>query len=166
MSQTLTTIASILTMTIPSLIAAGKAISSLSTSHLAAAGAAEVQAGAEGVATGATNGLTIAIGTLKLSMWELVAIVAIAALAIGGIIALVKAWGKAHETSAEKLERANKKLEEATKKYNELNRAIADYREAKKGLDNLTEGTVEFAEAITDLNSKVLKLIETYPELA
>jgi hypothetical protein len=33
-------------------------------------------------------------------------------------------------------------------------------------LDNLTEGTAEFAEAITDLNSKVLKLIETYPELA
>ena len=166
MSQTLTTIASILTMTIPSLITAGKAISSLSTAHLAAAGAAEVQAGAEGVATGATNGLTIAIGTLKLTMWELVAIVAIAALAIGGIIALVKAWGKAHETSVEKLERANKKLEEATKKYNELNSAIADYREAKKGLDNLTEGTVEFAEAITDLNSKVLKLIGTYPELA
>jgi hypothetical protein len=35
--------------------------------------------------------------------------------------------------------------QEATQKYNELNNTITSYQDAKKGLEELTRGTAEFA---------------------
>ena len=70
------------------------------------------------------------------------------------------------EAAAEATERAKKEAEAANEAYNELLSAKEGYDELQTQLDELTKGTLEWKKALADSNAEVLKLLETYPELA
>ena len=64
------------------------------------------------------------------------------------------------------LETASEKAAEASNKFKELGDNLQFINDQSKGLENLTKYTTEWYEAVRDLNGEVLKLIDTYPELA
>lgn len=108
----------------------------------------------------------VAVGTaaaFALGYFILIA-AAIAALVLG-IKALVD-WWNADAIAAEKAKKTAQELTEAyndTKQaYENLKQSIADYTDAKNGLDQLIKGTQEWRDAIIDTNEKALELINTY----
>ena len=93
--------------------------------------------------------------------------------AIAAVVAIIKIVNDLIETSAEKTERLKntynemtKAAEEAKQSYDNLKSSIEDYHSAKNGIDQLIEGTKEFNEALIEVNSQVIDLIEKYPKLA
>ena len=75
-------------------------------------------------------------------------------------------------TPEKKLERAKKKAEESAKKAQEAQQAYDDllsnrnnYTELEEKVASLTKGTQEWKDAVAELNSKVLELIENYEDL-
>lgn len=58
------------------------------------------------------------------------------------------------------LKENQKAVEEATNAYNELKDTISNYQSARESIDDLTEGTVEFYEAIIKSNEEAQKLID------
>ena len=62
----------------------------------------------------------------------------------------------------EELERNKKIVEETNKKYEDLRNTISNYNSAKEGLSKLTEGTLEFYDAIVKANDEAQKLIEAF----
>ena len=93
--------------------------------------------------------------------------------ALGGLLAVVGLvagaigfFGEMIETSSEKLERLkeeNKDIESELETINSLMDSIGDKREA---LNNMTEGTEEWKNALVDLNDEILKAIENNEKLA
>ena len=68
--------------------------------------------------------------------------------------------------AAEATERAKKAAEEASQAYNDLLTAKNSYEDLQTQIDELTKGTLEWKKALIESNQQVLKLLETYPELA
>ena len=177
--QTFTILGTVIPIVISSVssgIAAFKALASAETASAIASAIKTVAMGSEAVAaklagkaveelTLAEFAATVGAGALATAILPIIAIVAALGVAIFAIVKIIQKWREEHKTSTENLKEANENLKEATDKYNEMKSAVADYKDAKKGLDELEKGTVEYAEAVTDLNSKVLELIEKYPEL-
>lgn len=95
----------------------------------------------------------------------------VGALAVAAVVAIVAAVGiwiyKMIEASTEeaKLQRQIDHTTESVKKakeaYDELKESINSYSDAKKSIEDLTEGTVEFYEAIIEANEHAQKLIDT-----
>ena len=116
-----------------------------------------------------------ATGTLSASLWTLlwpiglvIAAITTLVLIVGGLNELFKSFDE-----EEKL----KKLEEETQKANEaFDRTKTKIEETKTALDSLDsgyetieklkEGTLEWYEAISNVNAEVMKMVETYPDLA
>ena len=98
--------------------------------------------------------------------------VAVAAVIIAGCAmawqALNDAYNK-NEIEAQKAEETAKNLAEAyteTKsKYEELKNTVSSYQSARDGLSELTHGTAEFRDQITQANEEALKLLDTYGDL-
>ncbi len=131
------------------------------------------------------NGSTVATWLLTAANWALnaslgaivlviLAVIAALALLVVGILLIVKAIKKAKENSPEgQLKKAQEALENMTKaadaaaeSYNNLNDSLTELDDKYKTLDELTVGTQEWRDAVAEVNSKVMDLIETYPELA
>ena len=140
------------------------------TTATAAEGA---KAGADTVATGTTLTFAGAMGTLAGAIWAALApllpfIAATAALGIA-IYAVEK-----HERAAEDaMNKANEALEEQQKltaktreEFDNLKSSLEDYGNARKEIDDMVQGTLEWNEAVQSLNQSVLDLMQTYPELA
>jgi TP901 family phage tail tape measure protein len=79
----------------------------------------------------------------------------------------------AHEAEAKALEKKKEVAEEANEAYNDmldsyddLKSSIESYQSAESALSSLTKGTLEWKEAVLELNKEVLNLLNTYPELA
>ena len=97
-------------------------------------------------------------------------ILAIAA-AIGAVVLIAK---KIYDKSAAgRLKAAQKDTQkaadaakEAAEEYNNLNNAISSIADKTEGLQELTKGTQEWRDAVVSLNTEILDLINTYPELA
>ena len=97
-------------------------------------------------------------------------ILAIAA-AIGAVVLIAK---KIYDKSAAgRLKAAQKDTQkaadaakEAAEEYNNLNNAISSIADKTEGLQELTKGTQEWRDAVVSLNSEILELVNTYPELA
>ena len=95
---------------------------------------------------------------------------------IAGILAIVAAFkilDKIIETNEEKLERLTNEAEgftsaaeQAEQAYDDLMSSFESYDEAQETLSGLTKGTEEWREALIEANNQVLKMIQTYPELA
>lgn len=141
----------------------------LSTVALSLAGVT----GAEIGATAATTSLTAAVGMLWTALAPILPIIIAVAAAIGGLIAIVKlsidAWN-ADATAAKEAAETAKELksayDELRQSYEGLTNTIANYQDARDGLDELVKGTDEWKSAVQSLNEQVLELLETYPELA
>lgn len=70
---------------------------------------------------------------------------------------------KAAEKSAKVLGAA---AEEAANNFEELSNSIDSLGDKYKALDELTRGTKEWKDAVMDINSEVLNLVDKYPQLA
>lgn len=112
----------------------------------------------------------LAMGSLKAAV-ALTGIVGGLALATVGVVYLYK---KAKENSlAEQMKRAEEStrnaqeaVSEITEAYNNLKDSIESIRENDEALDHMVEGTQEWLDKVTELNSQVMELIKLYPELA
>ena len=97
----------------------------------------------------------------------------VAAAAIGALVLVITQAIKAYNADATAAKNAAKSAEELknvlndTKStYDELKSSIESYQDSRKAIDKLTEGTLEWKQAVQDLNTQVLDLISKYPELA
>ena len=70
------------------------------------------------------------------------------------------------EAAAEATERAKEAAEGAKEAYDQLLEDRSEYDDLQNKLDTLTKGTLEWKQALADSNAQVLKLLDTYPELA
>ena len=131
------------------------------------------------------NGSTVATWLLTAANWALnqslgviilviLAVVAALALLVAGIYLIIKAIKKTKENSPEgQLKKAQEALENMTKaadaaaeSYNNLNDSLTELDDKYKTLDELTIGTQEWRDAVAEVNTKVMDLINMYPELA
>ena len=119
------------------------------------------------------TGMSITVLAGKLTAAFVSVLPAIAAVA--AIIAVVGiAMKKIYDNSAAgKLNAAKKATEaageaaqDAAEAYNNLTSAINTIDDKTEALSELTRGTNEWREAVIALNGEILKLVETYPELA
>lgn len=87
-----------------------------------------------------------------------------------GMFKLVEHFEKKEEKALEQAKKSVAALSDqvsiAQQKMDELNTSIANITSLKDELDGLVEGTVEWQEALSNLNAEVLQLIEKYPELS
>ena len=74
-----------------------------------------------------------------------------------------------NELAARRAEKAAQNLAEAyaeaSQEYNNLLNTMSNYDNAKKSLEGLTKGTVEFSKAVQDANAEAMKLIENYGDI-
>ena len=105
--------------------------------------------------------------------------VLVVAAVIAGVVMLISGISKLNKTfkgmkdgSAE-LEKINNQLAELTEQTTEAAEEISNIADAKSDLDalqdtfkGLTKGTVEWKQKLVEVNSKVLELLDKYPELA
>ena len=91
----------------------------------------------------------------------------------GAVMLAITAFDAFTTTSEEKIEKYNKLSEElatTTEKlkseYQELSEINTRYVEGKKGLEELTKGTVEYKEALMETNQAALELLEKFPKLS
>ena len=116
-----------------------------------------------------------ATGRLSASLWTLLWPIGLVIAAIAALVLIVGGLNKLFKSFDE--EEKLKKLEEETQKANEaFDRTKTKIEETKTALDSLDsgyetiqklkEGTLEWYEAINNVNAEVMKMVETYPELA
>ena len=99
-----------------------------------------------------------------------------AGVAIAGIVAVVaviKTIADLVLTTKERTEELNKQqeflknnLEQVKSEYNEIKSSIESIESAQENLNAAIKGTTEWREAVASVNEEVLKLLESYPELA
>lgn len=98
----------------------------------------------------------------------IIAVIALIMALISAIAILVN-WESSEAKAAREAAEASDKLNEAFTKtkeaYDKLQSSISKYKDAKKGIEELTEGTTEWRNAIQDANTQALELLKTYPEL-
>jgi uncharacterized protein YoxC len=108
--------------------------------------------------------LLLVILAVVVALISLVAIVIL-------VVAAFKKW-QANQPDAKlaALEESAKQAQETAKATKEVYDQLLTSRDEYEGmvdtLDNLTEGTTAWKEAVAELNAKVLELIATYPQLA
>lgn len=125
--------------------------------------------------TAATNGQTAALGAEAIAQtvvnssllaflgYAALAVVAVAAIGTG-IYALVKAYNAdadAAKEAAAGVEVLSKAYDDAKNAATELKNTINDWDSAVQSIDDLTEGTKEYADAIKAANDKAKELIES-----
>ena len=115
------------------------------------------------------NMKNLAVETLRASMTAKI-IAGLAAAAVAGyalykIISLIIGQSE-EEKLKERVQETGEAVKKATESYQDLKDKISSYQDAKKGLEGLTEGTVEFYEAVMTANEKAETLIDTLGLLA
>lgn len=103
--------------------------------------------------------------------WWAIAIVAIIAVLVVGIIAIANAVkNNSPEAKLEKAneaaERAKEAADAAAESYENLVSSLDGLEDKYKALEDLIKGTKEWNKAVQEINSSVLDLIDEYPELA
>jgi hypothetical protein len=73
---------------------------------------------------------------------------------------------KAWETANKNAVAAKKHAAEVSAEYDNLKTSISSLDSATNKLEELTVGTLEWKEALLQVNNEILGLIEKYPELA
>lgn len=106
---------------------------------------------------GIFNGL---LGVAKFLFTSIPGLIITAVAALAGLIYAYKNWWSEEARLNKELEKTKENLEASQKAYSELVSNISNYNSAVEGIKNLTEGTVEFYEAIIKSNEEAKKLIE------
>lgn len=70
------------------------------------------------------------------------------------------------EKVLEAAEHQKQVYEDVKKAYEDLKNSINDYEDSQKAIDELTEGTEEWRDAIIEANQQITDLIQKYPQLA
>lgn len=81
-------------------------------------------------------------------------------IAIAAIVKVVKEYIDYLNKEEIAVKKTAEALKEAQDAYQELNSSISNYKNARDGIDKLTEGTVEFYEAMVKSNEEAQKLID------
>ena len=134
--------------------------------------------GAKAASTVATWLQTAANWALNASMGPLLLVILAVVVALISLVAIIilvvaafKKW-QANQPDAKlaALEESAKQAQETAKATKEVYDQLLTSRDEYEGmvdtLDNLTEGTSAWKEAVSELNAKVLELIAIYPQLA
>ena len=111
----------------------------------------------------------LAIDTLRASLAAKIVTGIGLAVAAGYALYKVISWivGKSEEQKLkEAVAETAEEVKKTTEAYQDLKDKISDYTDAKKGLEGLKEGTVEFYEAVITANEKAQTLIDTLGLLA
>ena len=123
--------------------------------------------------TAGVTGLTASVTGLRTALMSIspwVAILGAIAAALGG--GLYLAWqeftkdARAAEEMAEASSRAAEAARVAQTEYDNLQGSIENYHSAVSAVNELTQGTEEWKDAIVDANEQVISLLDSYPELA
>lgn len=116
-----------------------------------------------------------ATGTLSASLWTLLwpiglvmAAIAALVLVVGGLIKLFKSFdeGEKLKKLEEEAQHASEAFDRTKEKINETKTALDSLESGYETIEKLKEGTLEWYEAIGNVNAEVMKLAETYPDLA
>lgn len=98
--------------------------------------------------------------------------IALVVAGILGVVAVLKLLGnedslqKQIEANRKELESLNSAVEDCKNKLDELTSSIDEYNGLVDVLRNCTTGSEEWAEALQDVNNKVLELLQLFPQLA
>lgn len=96
--------------------------------------------------------------------WWLLAIAAGVAVLATALTVASNMYNKdaiAAEKAAEAAKNASEEFQKAQETYNQFKAQLDDYTNGVKGLHDLTEGTIEYREALLDANEAAMKLIDT-----
>ena len=97
--------------------------------------------------------------------WPLLLIAAAIGVVVAGYYAYSKALDRSTTSSEDAAKSASdlkKSVEEAQSAYDSLKQSIEDYSGAKNGLEQLTVGTLEWKEALLEVNQQAFDLIQKY----
>lgn len=168
---TLTTLGMVLPMIISSF--AGVTIAQLGTisASLGAAMGFSAETVAAYEAAAATGTLTVSLWVLLAPILLIVAAIGAAIVIIWGIVKAFQAWQAASPEG--QLKALHEETERATEAFNRMEEKITDVKNSLNDLDSgydkikeLKEGTLEWYEAISEVNNKILGILDVYPELA
>ena len=113
-----------------------------------------------------------AAGISVAAAWAWLAVIAAAIVAVGAGIALIAKTVEEMspesqmKRAAEATEAARKAANEAAEAYTDLTQSLEDLENSQDALKELTKGTDEWKEAVSQLNGQVTELIDKYPALA
>ena len=118
--------------------------------------------------TAAYTALSAALGPvtamMMLLMGSLIALVAIGAVVVGIVKAISNAYNKdsiAAKNAADAAQKLGEAYETAKQKYENMIKAMEEYKSARDGLDSLTKGTIEYTEQLNKANDIALELVNT-----
>lgn len=123
----------------------------------------------KGVGT-SIGGLASSIGSLMGALLPYIAVVAAIAAAVASIYLVVQ---KFKNTDKENLKKAKEQTEQATtaaekakESYEELSDSLEGLKSATNNLKTLEKGTLEWRQALLEVNGTVIDLLNKYPSLA
>jgi len=153
------------------------ALSKESIQSMAAAAAAIAHAlglSTEATAAGIAAGATATFGTVLYTvLWPIGLVIAAIGLLVGIVMGVVKAFqyfqsqtpeGKL-KTLQEEAQKSADAFARVTESVEETKAALESLDSAYETIENLTRGTDEWYNAITNVNAEVMKLLEKYPDL-
>lgn len=131
--------------------------------------ALQAEAIVAGKATVTTNAFSTALKGLWLNITPVLATIWPLIVALGALVAAWAIYNNATGAAAENAEQNNKNLEETktalddvNSRLNTLNSTLSGLNDKRKNIDNLTYGTIEWRDAVNELNDEVDDLIEKY----
>ena len=131
--------------------------------------ALQAEAIVAGKATVTTNAFSTALKGLWLNIAPVLATIWPLIVALGALVAAWAIYDNATGAAAKNAEQNNKNLEETktalddvNSRLNTLNSTLSGLNDKRKNIDNLTYGTVEWRDAVNELNDEVDDLIEKY----
>lgn len=131
--------------------------------------ALQAEAIVAGKATVTTNAFSTALKGLWLNIAPVLATIWPLIVALGALVAAWAIYNNATGVAAENAEQNNKNLEETktalddvNSRLNTLNSTLSGLNDKRKNIDNLTYGTIEWRDAVNELNDEVDDLIEKY----
>lgn len=131
--------------------------------------ALQAEAIVAGKATVTTNAFSTALKGLWLNIVPVLPTIWPLIVALGALVAAWAIYDNATGAAAENAEQNNKNLEETktalddvNSRLNTLNSTLSGLNDKRKNIDNLTYGTIEWRDAVNELNDEVDDLIEKY----
>lgn len=131
--------------------------------------ALQAEAIVAGKATVTTNAFSTALKGLWLNIAPVLATIWPLIVALGALVAAWAIYNNTTGAAAENAEQNNKNLEETktalddvNSRLNTLNSTLSGLNDKRKNIDNLTYGTIEWRDAVNELNDEVDDLIEKY----
>ena len=119
-----------------------------------------LQVGLQSTLNALQTTFNVLLGIAKAIMGNWITAILAVVAAIAGIVVAYNKWFSKEAQLNKELERTKKSVQETQQAYQELANTVSNYKDAYNGIKGLTEGTLEFYEAIMKSNEEAQKLIE------